>query len=418
MPASLIAMTYVKFAALAMLSWGPLEAAAASLATARGLAQAQTQASMSVSLSLRRNMHTLQKTEKMAYFGRVAVGSPPQEFVVVYDTGSGNLIVPQRSCTSRACMNHKRFDQNLSSTAEPMNCDGSDVPSGAETDEITITFGTGYISGHCMRDKICIGQACSKGAFIASTDESDQPFSSFTFDGVLGLGREVLAETPNFSMMSRLVGGSALRQPLFSVFLSDSDAETSEITFGDIKREHMASELFWVPVTGTSGYWEVTLDDITFNREQQGICKDCRVAVDTGTSQLAGPSALMEKLRTKLNVAADCSNFKQLPNLGFVVGGRILSLAPSDYVVRDDRGCGMRFMNIDIPPPNGPLLIFGIPFLQKFYTVYDTSTNRVGFAVAKHEGEEPIELLTVGPPAPAKGRSPTFLARASDEPSL
>ena len=34
-----------------------------------------------------------------------------------------------------------------------------------------------------------------------------------------------------------------------SLFLSDSDAETSEITFGDIKKEHMASELFWVPVT-------------------------------------------------------------------------------------------------------------------------------------------------------------------------
>ena len=68
-----------------------------------------------------------------------------------------------------------------------------------------------------------------------------------------------------------------LRQPLFSVFLSDSDEEKSEITFGAIKQEtdtaaavvaaqvpqqsetcqeHMASELYWVNVVGDAGYWQ------------------------------------------------------------------------------------------------------------------------------------------------------------------
>merc|ERR1740130_2318736 len=108
-----------------------------------------------------------------------------------------------------------------------------------------------------------------------------------------------------------------LRKPIFSVFLSDSNSESSEITFGEIKPAHMASELFWVDVVSPSGYWEVKIDDITINNKPKNICKDCRVAVDTGTSQLAGPSDVIGDFSNMLNVAQDCSNYKTLPQLGF-----------------------------------------------------------------------------------------------------
>mmetsp|Transcript_75880 Transcript_75880/g.162782 ORF Transcript_75880/g.162782 Transcript_75880/m.162782 type:complete len:201 (-) Transcript_75880:107-709(-) len=186
----------------------------------------------------------------------------------------------------------------------------------------------------------------------------------------------------------------------------------------------MASELFWVPVTGTAGYWEVQIDDITLDNKPQGICEDCRVAVDTGTSQLAGPTVLISQLTTLLNVKSDCSNFDSLPNLGFVVGGKILSLAPRDYVDKADGDgysqgsgyCDVSLMNLDVPPPKGPLFVFGIPFLQKYYSVYDHDNNRVGFAVAKHKGETPEVLVEVNEPVVHHGkpsRSASFLASGS-----
>merc|ERR1719161_1231367 len=152
---------------------------------------------------------------------------------------------------------------------------------------------------------ICVGQVCSRGAFIAATDETSHPFASFAFDGVLGLALPGMAQAAKFSLMERLAGGSALKSPLFSVFLSDSDQEGSEIVFGEVRKERMASELFWVPVSRPTGYWQVQIEDVTLNDEKQNICANCQVAVDTGTSELAGPSSVINQLEESLNVASD-----------------------------------------------------------------------------------------------------------------
>merc|ERR1719336_455595 len=98
---------------------------------------------------------------------------------------------------------HKRFDISLSSTAERVDCDGTTVAPGMAADEITITFGTGEITGECYSDQICVGSACSVGDLIVSTAESTSPFASFGFDGVLGLARSSMAQSGAFSMMER-----------------------------------------------------------------------------------------------------------------------------------------------------------------------------------------------------------------------
>jgi len=336
---------------------------------------------------------------KMEYFGAIKVGTPAQEFSVVFDTGSGNLIIPGQDCKTTACTSHEQFNFHSSSTARRVNCDGSQLVRGQDSDEITITFGTGQVTGHCVTDQLCVGSACVERAFISSTKESSFPFASFPFDGVLGLALTRMAQSPSFSFMEGLGSVSALAKPVFSVFLSDSDAEVSEITFGGFKTERMASELLWVSVTGTTGYWEVEIEDITLDGDAQKLCPlqdgKCRVAVDTGTSQLAGPSHLVQQMNSLLDVRPDCSNFLSLPELGFIIGGRVLTLAPGDYVDRaGSSSCQTALMGLDVPPPNGPLFIFGIRFLQRYYSVYDQENLRVGFALARHANEEPPALVT------------------------
>jgi hypothetical protein len=334
---------------------------------------------------------------KTAYYGRIEVGTPRQPFTVVFDTGSGNLMIPSTYCQSRACTMHKRFDRKASTTAEDIEADGSKSKKGAPRDQITVTFGTGEISGVFLQDDVCIGSLCSNVHFVGATDETDDPFTSFNFDGVLGLALPEMSQGPDFSLMDHLVRGKHLKRDLFSVFLSDSEAEASEITFGDIKQDRMASDMFWQPVSRNSGYWQVQIKDIAINNKPQNLCNDCQVAVDTGTSQLAGPTEVINDLSSRLNVKSDCSNYDDLPHLGFVMGDHILNLKPQDYVDKGTEGCEVALMPLDVPPPNGPLFIFGDPFLRKYYTAYDRERNQVGFATARHldSSEEETSTLLV-----------------------
>merc|ERR550537_1798214 len=54
---------------------------------------------------------------KTAYFGQLDIGTPRQSFSVVFDTGSGNLLVPAETCDSTACRKHDRYSQRASNTA-------------------------------------------------------------------------------------------------------------------------------------------------------------------------------------------------------------------------------------------------------------------------------------------------------------
>jgi len=332
-----------------------------------------------------------QQTE---YYGEVSVGTPPQNFLVVFDTGSGNLLLPSTECSSEGCTRHMRYDPSRSNTSDQIAYAEKPtelVQVDGDRDEVTITFGTGEMTGVYTRDTVCIGGSsiCSKVNFVAASEETNEPFAAVPFDGILGLSLPQMAEGDSFAIVDQFVSAGVLEQSLFAFFFGH-DGEQSEVTFGAYKHEHMADALFWTSVT-EPGYWQVKVDDILIGGKKQSICpspRGCQVAVDTGTSLMAGPSGVVDAMVDAIDVEQDCSNIKNLPAIGFAIGHHELTLQPEDYVSRTETSqetiCTVGMMSIDIPPPKGPLFIFGDPFLRKYYTVYDREKLRVGFALAKH----------------------------------
>merc|ERR1719502_1916044 len=72
-------------------------------------------------------------SHKTSYSGVLSVGvgnQVPQEFRVVFDTGSGHVVLPSSDCKSESCLMHRRYNHFRSPSATPINSDGSEVPDG------------------------------------------------------------------------------------------------------------------------------------------------------------------------------------------------------------------------------------------------------------------------------------------------
>merc|ERR1719440_1562402 len=96
---------------------------------------------------------------KTEYWGKIFLGTPPKEFTVIFDTGSGNLILPSTECTSLPCIHHEKYDPSESKTSMQVGRKGESLQKKPDQKkEATIRFGTGKIHGQFYQDKLCLGE--------------------------------------------------------------------------------------------------------------------------------------------------------------------------------------------------------------------------------------------------------------------
>lgn len=346
------------------------------------------------------------------YFGEIALGTPPQRFTVVLDTGSANLWVPSTKCHSFACYLHRRFDADASSTYQPILA-SSDDANKKHQQGFQIQYGTGSVEGVLARDTLSIaGMIVPKVEFGETTREPGLTFALGKFDGILGLGYREIAvggiETP----FDRMIAEKQLAEPLFTFWLARSSgdgegedagaANGGELTFGGINEKRFTGPIQYVPVT-RKGYWEVNLSKLSLNlpssssksgnkKQPMVLLENARAAIDTGTSLIAVPSKVAEEINRKIGAqksfrglwTVDCDAIAKLPSMTFRFGDLDFDLPASDYIMQTPGMCFSAFMGIDVPPPAGPLVIVGDAFLRAYYTVYDMGKHRVGFARAVH----------------------------------
>merc|ERR1719327_1939781 len=92
---------------------------------------------------------------------------------------------------------------------------------------------------------------------------------------------------------------------------------------------------------------------------------------------------LSKTLSAKLK---SCDNGLQaLPTMGLVIGNVTLHLEPNDYMDVGPKTCLFTWMDVK-DTGKGPLVVLGMPFLRKYYTVFDFKEGapRLGFARARH----------------------------------
>ncbi|CAI2180932.1 5097_t:CDS:2 [Funneliformis geosporum] len=315
------------------------------------------------------------------YFGEISLGTPPQKFSVIFDTGSSNLWVPSTHCTSIACFLHRRYDSGKSET---FKTNGT---------EFAIQYGTGSLEGIISNDNLEVGDITIENQdFGESVKEPGFTFAFGRFDGIFGLGYDRISVKGVVPPFYHMVNRGLVDEPMFSFWINDADnneEEGGEIIFGGIDQTHYTGEIHWASVK-RKAYWEVELEKIVFDGEEVEMT-DTGAAIDTGTSLLAVPTIVADlinkQIGAKKNYAGqyiiDCDKVPSLPDFSMQFNGKLFTLTGSDYILKAQNQCISGFYGLDIPEPIGPIWIIGDAFLRKFYTIYDLGKDRVGFADAK-----------------------------------
>ncbi|KAJ7960800.1 Aspartic proteinase [Quillaja saponaria] len=187
------------------------------------------------------------------YFGEIGIGTPPQKFTVIFDTG------------------------------KPAD----------------IHYGTGAISGHFSEDHVKVGDLVVQNQeFIEATREPGITFLVAKFDGILGLGFQEISVGNAVPVWYNMVNQGLVKEPVFSFWFNRNtdEEEGGEIVFGGVDPNHYKGEHTYVPLT-QKGYWQFDMGDVMIDGKTTGFCAGgCSAIADSGTSLLAGPTTIITEV--------------------------------------------------------------------------------------------------------------------------
>ncbi|KAK7815488.1 hypothetical protein U0070_005600 [Myodes glareolus] len=325
-----------------------------------------------------------------AYFGEISIGTPPQNFLVLFDTGSSNLWVPSVYCQSEACTTHTRYNPSKSSTYY------------TEGQTFSLQYGTGSLTGFFGYDTLTVSAASCPCAgvqgikvpnqeFGLSENEPGTNFVYADFDGIMGLAFPGLSAGGATTAMQGLLKEGALSQPLFGVYLGSQEGSNGgQIVFGGVDKNLYTGELTWIPVTQDL-YWQISIDDFLIGGTTSGWCSQgCQGIVDTGTSLLTMPSQYLSDFLQTIGAEEEygeyfvsCDSVSSLPTFNFVLNGVEFPLSPSSYILQEDGYCMVGLESTPLTSEDGqPFWILGDVFLRSYYAVFDMGNKKVGFATA------------------------------------
>ncbi|KAM4703783.1 pepsin A-like [Rhinophrynus dorsalis] len=318
----------------------------------------------------------LQNYMDIEYFGTIGIGTPPQEFTVIFDTGSANLWVPSVYCSSQACTNHHMFNPQQSSTFQATNT------------PVSIQYGTGSMTGFLGYDTLQVADIQITNQIFGLSESEPGSFLYYSpFDGILGLAFPSIASSQATPVFDNMWNQGLIPQDLFSFYLSSDAQSGSYVLFGGVDTSYYSGSLNWVPLTAES-YWQITVDSISINGQAIACSDSCQAIVDTGTSLLAGPPTPISDIQYYIGASQDsngqyvinCNNISNMPTIVITINGVQFPLPASAYVRQDQQGCTSGFQAMNLPTSSGDLWILGDVFIRQYYVVFDRANNYVAMA--------------------------------------
>eukprot|EP00746_Dinoflagellata_sp_MGD_P034522 gnl/MRDRNA2_/MRDRNA2_18243_c0_seq1.p1 gnl/MRDRNA2_/MRDRNA2_18243_c0~~gnl/MRDRNA2_/MRDRNA2_18243_c0_seq1.p1 ORF type:complete len:383 (+),score=49.74 gnl/MRDRNA2_/MRDRNA2_18243_c0_seq1:61-1209(+) len=321
------------------------------------------------------------KTESLQNSGHVFIGDVvlggDQKLSMLFDTGSGNLVVPAKTCVSDGCEGHHRFRPEDSSSGH------FDIGKGS----IELSFSTGKIAGNGFQDSVCIQGACGPAHFVVASVLSDE-FKGYHFDGILGLGPPDQALGPGYNVINALVQAGALPKAMFALALQPGhDGSVATLGGYDPSAIKAGSTMQWLPVRWHRSEWAIPVNDVSVAGERIHACvaNRCRAVIDSGCAGIVLPQQAARRLHEQFQIPSssvfDCGNISALPPLSIMIGNSTYTIGPEAYVEVskvDSSKCRTLIHQVDDFSTRS--VVLGHPFFFNHYVVFDQENLQIGIA--------------------------------------
>ncbi|WRX29544.1 Saposin-like type B [Theobroma cacao] len=306
------------------------------------------------------------------YFAEIGIGIPPQNFFVIFYTGSSNLWVPSSKCffsVTSMLSPSKSMNQAIKAPTRRM----------FDMDDVLID---GKTTGFC---------APSCGAIADS-------------------GTSLLAgPSAIITEINHAIGASGIVSQECKALVLQYGETIIDMLLAEDQPQKICSQIGLCALDGTRGA-SMSIESVVDKNAQKSsggvhnsMCSACEMTISWIQNQLKQNQTLdhvlnyinelCDRLPSPMGASAvDCNALSCMPNLSFVIGGRIFDLNPEQYILKVGEGntarCISGFTALDLPLPHEPLwysyfdMILGDVFMGQYHTVFDYGNMKVGFAAA------------------------------------
>jgi cathepsin E len=318
--------------------------------------------------------------EVVTYVAAVQVGSPPTTFDLIVDTGSSNTWVGSGT----------RFKST--STTHKLNL------------RFEVEYGSGAVEGNEVLDRVTIANGLVITNQSIGTATASEGFSGV--DGIIGIGPVDLTagtlsnnkEIP--TVVDNLFSQGTISSHSVAVSFEPTTSEEStngELTFGGTDSSKFTGPITFTSITQTSPANEFWGIDQSVTYDGTTLLKSSGI-VDTGTTLVLLASDAFAAYQAATGATIDNTTglisftpaqFAALQPLNFVVNGATFSLSANAQLFprslnTDIGGTADSIFGVvnDLGTPSGEGLDFvnGQSFLERFYSVFDTTNQRIGLA--------------------------------------
>ncbi|KAF8182506.1 acid protease [Mycena galopus ATCC 62051] len=325
----------------------------------------------------KRQKEPLTDESESEWDGVISIGTPPQQFLIDFDTGSSDLWVPSSKCKSAPCLSKDTFDVSSSTTAVKKSGTFSEV------------YGDGTtISGPIYTDVVTVaGITATKQYFSAVTIESSN-LADDPSDGILGLAFPSISELFQSPWFTNAHNEKA--KGLKSNQFGFSLAANPELYLGGTDTSKYVGALEWHKVDPSYGYWLVPGGSAKVGLST--VVSGFSTIIDSGTTLIYGNPADVYKVYAAVPNSAPLAGYpgyytfpcNKVPKISFNWGGKDWVISTTNFnlgkvsaksllcvgaLVGEDLGLG------------SDIWILGDRFMENVYTGFDFDKVQVGFAL-------------------------------------